>query len=542
MSAALRIVMAQLNLLVGDVQGNVRKILAACDESRDHLKAQLVVFPELAVSGYTPEDLLLRADFRRAVEAGVAELAAGIRGVAAVVGYPLHEDGRLYNVGAVIGAGRVQAVYRKSELPNYGVFDEKRYFSAGGAPTLIDVAGFAVGLNVCEDVWHTAPAKRAAEAGARIIVAPNASPFNIGKQAERETELKRRVSEAGVPIVYVNHVGGQDDLVFEGGSFTMNSDGSVAVRAPACETGLYPVDFLLQGAKVRALQGEVHVDASEEESVYRAVVLGLRDYAAKNGFKGALLGLSGGIDSALTLALAVDALGPANVHAVMLPSRHTSKLSLDEAAAQAAHLNVAYDVAPIEPAFEALKASLQGPLQGDTAGVTEQNLQARIRGTQLMALSNKSGKLLLSTGNKSEVAVGYSTLYGDMAGGYAPLKDVTKTLVYRLARYRNSLSAAIPPAVIEREPTAELAPGQKDSDNLPPYGVLDPILTAYVEDDKSVAEITAMGFAEETVRRVVTLVERAEYKRRQGPPGPRVSRRAFARDRRYPITSGYEPL
>ena len=542
MSAALRIVMAQLNLLVGDVPGNVRKILAACDESRDRLKAQLVVFPELAVSGYTPEDLLFRADFHRAVEAGVSELAKGIRGITAVVGYPLHEEGRLYNVGAVIGGSRVQAIYRKSELPNYGVFDEKRYFSAGGSPTLIDVAGFAVGLNVCEDVWHAAPAKLAAEAGAHIIVAPNASPFNIGKQLERETELRRRVNEAAVPIVYVNHVGGQDDLVFDGGSFAMNADGSVAARAPACETGLYPVDFLLQDGKARALQAAVHVDASEEESVYRAIVLGLRDYAAKNGFKGALLGLSGGIDSALTLALAVDALGAANVHAVMLPSRHTSKLSLDEAAAQAQRMGVAYDVISIESAFDALKSSLQEGLRGDTAGITEQNLQARIRGTQLMALSNATGKLLLSTGNKSEVAVGYATLYGDMAGGYAPLKDVIKTLVYRLARYRNGLSLAIPEAVIGREPTAELAPGQKDSDNLPPYAILDPILTAYVEDDKSVAEIAAMGFPEETVKRVVALVGRAEYKRRQGPPGPRVSRRAFARDRRYPITSGYKPV
>ena len=539
MGASLRIVMAQLNLLVGDVAGNVRKILSATEESRDRLKGQLVVFPELAVSGYTPEDLLFRADFRQAVEKGVAELCAGIRGINAVVGYPLYEGGRLYNVGAVIGDGRVHALYRKSELPNYSVFDEKRYFTPSEDVTLVDVAGFAVGLNVCEDVWHAAPARRAAEAGARLIAVPNASPYNIGKQAEREAELRRRMAEAQVPIVYVNHVGGQDELVFDGGSLAVNADGSVAVRAPDFEEGLYPVDFLLDGTRARALPGPVHVDKSEEESVYRAIVLGIKDYAGKNGFKGALLGLSGGIDSALTLALAVDALGAANVRAVMLPSRHTSKLSLEEAAAQAKCMGIAYDVIPIEPAFEVLRAGLQEPLDGDTAGITEQNLQARIRGTQLMALSNKTGKLLLSTGNKSEVAAGYATLYGDMAGGYAPLKDVVKTLVYRLARYRNGLSPVIPQAVIEREPTAELAPGQKDSDSLPPYGVLDPILVAYVEQDKAVAEIIAMGHPEETVRRVIGLIDKAEYKRRQGPPGPRVSRRAFGRDRRYPITCGY---
>lgn len=539
MSAGLRIVMAQLNLLVGDVPGNTQKILDAAAESRDRLQAQLVVFPELALSGYTPEDLLFRADFRRELEAGVAALCAGIRGIHAVVGYPLYEDGHIYNVGGVIGDGKVQAVYRKSELPNYGVFDEKRYFTAGEGATLIDVAGFAVGLNVCEDVWHAAPARRAAEAGAQIIVVPNASPYNIGKQLEREAELRRRVQETGVPMVYVNHVGGQDDLVFDGGSLVVNADGNVAVRAPGFEEGLYPVDFLLEGSHARALPGPVHVDASEEDSVYRALVLGLKDYVTKNRFKGALLGLSGGIDSALTLALAVDALGAANVTAVMLPSAHTSELSLDAAAEQARKMGVEYHVIPIEPAYEVLKVSLHDALHGDISGITSQNLQARIRGVQLMALSNKTGKLLLSTGNKSEVAVGYATLYGDMAGGYAPLRDVLKTWVYRLAEHRNALSPAIPEAVIEREPTAELAPGQKDSDNLPPYAALDPILAAYVEEDKSILEIVAMGYTEDVVKRVASLVQAAEYKRRQGPPGTRVSRRAFGSDRRYPITSGY---
>jgi len=535
MSAGLRIVMAQLNLLVGDVPGNTRKILAAAAESRDQLKAQLVVFPELSLTGYTPEDLLFNPDFRRRVEAGVQELCAGIQGIHAVVGYPLYEDKKLYNVGAVVGGGKVQALYRKSELPNYGVFDEQRYFTSSGDTTLIDVVGFAVGLNVCEDVWHTDPAQRAAEAGAKLIVVPNASPFNVGKQVEREAELKRRVAEAKVPVVYVNHVGGQDSLVFDGGSLAMNADGTVAARAPDFEAGLYPVDFVLEDGRARAMATQVHLDKSEDESVYRAIVLALRDYVSKNGFKGALLGLSGGIDSALALALAVDALGAANVTAVMLPSRHTSALSLDGAEQQARALKVDYRVIPIEPAFEALKASLSG-----TAGVTDQNLQARVRGTLLMALSNQNGKLLLATGNKSEMATGYATLYGDMAGGFAPLKDVLKTWVYRLARYRNGLSAAIPQPVIDREPSAELAPGQKDSDNLPPYEVLDAILTAYAEEDRPFREIIAQGYPEETVRRVMRLVQASEYKRRQAPPGPRVSRRAFGSDRRYPITSGYQ--
>ena len=540
MSAALRIVMAQLNLLVGDVAGNVRKTLEAAEKSREQLKAQLVVFPELTLTGYPPEDLLFHSALRRQVEEGVARLTREIRGVEAVVGYPLYEEGRIYNVAAVIGGGRIRAVYRKHELPNYSVFDEKRYFTPGDAAVLIDVAGYAVGLNVCEDVWHVTPARRAAEAGAGIIVVPNASPFNVGKQMEREAELRRRVTEAKVPFVYVNHVCGQDELVFDGGSLAMNADGTVAVRAPDFVEGLYPVDFELEAGKARARQGSVHVDTSEEESVYRAIVLGVRDYALKNHFKGAVIGLSGGVDSALTLAVAVDALGKENVTAVMMPSRYTSKLSLDGAEEQARTMGVEYHSMPIEPAFEALRTSLGAALHLDTGGVTEQNLQARIRGVLLMAVSNKTGKLVLTTGNKSEMAVGYATLYGDMAGGFAPLRDVTKTLVYRLSRYRNALSPVIPQAVIEREPSAELAPGQKDSDTLPPYAVLDPILTAYVEEDKTVAEIVARGYDEALVRKVVGLVQNAEYKRRQGPPGVRVSRRAFGRDRRYPITSGYK--
>ncbi|HEY4127801.1 MAG TPA: NAD+ synthase [Gammaproteobacteria bacterium] len=539
MSASLRIAMAQLNLLVGDVAGNTQKLLDAAAESRDRLKAQIVVFPELAVTGYPAEDLLFNPDFRVQVQAAVARLTREIRGIRALVGYPLYEDGRIYNAAAMFGDGKLEAVYRKSELPNYEVFDEKRYFTPGGKPALIEVAGFAVGLNVCEDVWHAEPVKRATEAGARLLLVPNASPFNVGKQREREDELRQRAAEVRVPIVYVNHVGGQDDLVFDGGSLVMGADGKVATRAPNFEEGLYPVDFLLEAGSVRALPGPVHVDASEEECVYRALVLGLKDYARKNGFKGALLGLSGGIDSALTLAIAVDALSAQNLTAVMLPTRFTSDLSLDGASEQARKLGVAYHLIPIEAVVETLQASLQGVLP-DTSGLTGQNLQARARGVMLMAISNRSGKLLLSTSNKSEAAMGYATLYGDMAGGFAPLSDVLKTRVYALSRYRNTLSPAIPEAVIEREPTAELAPGQKDSDTLPPYESLDPILTALIEKELPLAEVVAMGFEAALVRRVASAVQAAEYKRRQAAPGIRISRRNFGDDRRYPITSGFK--
>ncbi|MGB9428615.1 MAG: NAD+ synthase [Gammaproteobacteria bacterium] len=539
MRDAFRIVMAQLNLLVGDVPGNVQQVIDAALRSRDEFHAQFAVFPELTLTGYPPEDLLFHSGLRREVEEGVRRIAHEIHGIDVLVGYPLYENGRIYNAASVIGGGDVRATYRKQELPNYSVFDEKRYFTPGDAPAVIEIAGARLGINVCEDIWHAAPPGRAVAAGAQLLLIPNASPFEIGKQRQREDELRRRATQAGMPLVYVNLVGGQDELVFDGGSLAVNADGRVAVRAPAFETGLYPVDFRLNGGRIEALPGEVHTDRSEEESVYRAIVLGVRDYAAKNRFKGAIVGLSGGIDSALTLAIAVDALGKENVSAAMMPSRYTSKLSVAEAVRQATALGVEYQSISIEPAFEAFLQALTTASRDSAVGITAQNIQARCRGVLLMALSNQTGKLLLTTGNKSELAVGYATLYGDMAGGFAPLKDVTKTLVYRLARYRNGLSPAIPDAVIARAPSAELAPGQKDSDSLPPYEILDPILVAYVEDDKTVAEVVAMGYDEATVKRVAKMVQNAEYKRRQSPPGVRVSRRAFGRDRRYPITSGY---
>ena len=539
MNGRFRVVMAQLNLLVGDVPGNVQLIIDASTRSRDELHAQLVVFPELSLTGYPPEDLLFHSALRREVEQGIERLLHEVRGIDILVGYPLYEGDNIYNVAAVIGDGKLGAVYRKRELPNYSVFDEKRYFTPGDAPAVVELMGARLGINVCEDIWHAHPPQYAVAAGARLLLIPNASPFELGKQRQREKELRLRAREARVPLVYVNLVGGQDELVFDGGSLALNADGQVAVRAPAFETGLYPVDFEFDASHIRALSGNVHTDKSEEESVYSAILLGVRDYALKNKFRGAIVGLSGGIDSALTLALAVDALGKQNVSAVMMPSRYTSKLSIDESVRQAQSMGVEYRNISIELAFEAFLQSLKPVLGEAAADVTGQNLQARCRGVLLMALSNQTGRLLLTTGNKSETAVGYATLYGDMAGGFAPLKDVTKTWVYRLARYRNGLSAVIPEAVMVRAPSAELAPGQKDSDNLPPYDILDPILTAYVEDDKTVAEIVALGYDEATIKRVVKMVQSAEYKRRQSPPGVRVSRRAFGRDRRYPITSGY---
>ncbi|MGA9855798.1 MAG: NAD+ synthase [Gammaproteobacteria bacterium] len=539
MSATLRIVMAQLDLLVGDVAGNLEQVIAAANRSRDELHAQLVVYPELTLTSYPPEDLLLHSGLRREVEAGVQRLVDETRGINLLVGYPLYEGGRIYNVASIIGDGQLRATYRKWELPNYSVFDEKRYFTPGGDASLIEIAGVSMGINICEDIWHAGPPERAVVAGAQLLLIPNASPFEMGKQQQREEMLRQRVAASGIPIVYVNHVGGQDELVFDGGSLTVNADGSVAVRASNFEAGLYPVDFSITGKRVTAVAGSVHMDLNEEESVYRAIVLGVRDYAVKNNFKGVVVGLSGGIDSALTLAIAVDALGKQNVTGVMMPSRYTSTLSVQEAMRQANILGVDCESISIEPAFEAFQQSLKPVLKQGMAGITEQNIQARCRCVLLMAISNRTGRLLLTTGNKSELAMGYATLYGDMAGGFAPLKDVTKTLVYRLARYRNRLSPVIPEAVIERAPSAELAHGQKDADSLPPYKVLDAILTAYVEDDKTVAEIVAMGYDASIVKRVAKAVQDAEYKRRQSPPGVRISHRAFSRDRRYPITSGY---
>lgn len=537
-----RIQIAQLNLLVGDVAGNAERVIAAAAEGRA-VGADLVVFPELTLTGYPPEDLLLRPELLERVAAELRrirrETAASAPGLALVLGYPCSAVGGLYNVAGVIRDGSVIAQYAKQELPNYSVFDEKRYFHPGGTATVFEHRGLRFGLSVCEDIWQGGPSAQAAAAGAQVLININASPFHAGKAAEREALLARRAMEHGFPILYANLVGGQDELVFDGGSFLVNPEGRVVARAPHFEEALLQVDLDASGAPLLPPLPEADQGTEGERAVYRALVLGVRDYVRKNGFSGAVLGLSGGVDSALTLAIAVDALGAEQVEAVLMPSRYTLDMSNADALEQARRLGVRTHVIPIEPAFRAFLDMLEPVFAGQAPDVTEENIQARCRGVILMALSNKQGRILLTTGNKSEMSVGYATLYGDMAGGFAPIKDVPKLLVYRLARYRNGLDPVIPERVLTRAPSAELRPDQTDQDSLPPYEILDPILRLYVEEDQGIEAIVAQGYEESVVRRVARLVDRNEYKRRQAPPGVRISRRAFGRDRRYPITSGF---
>ncbi len=534
----LRVVMAQLNLLVGDIPGNTEKIVAAAREARDRWRADAIVFPELTVTGYPPEDLLLRPGFVGQVEPAMRRLCAEIQGITAIVGYPAATPEGLRNSAAVIADGGIRAVYHKQCLPNYSVFDEKRYFVAGTEPLVFELKGARVGVTICEDVWQAGPARQAAKAGAQLLLNLNASPFHAGKSRLRLEILRQRAVENGLSILYTNLVGGQDELVFDGDSQVVNGRGELTQRAPLCVEGLYPVDFSI-GATVEPRPGEIASEPAEEAAIYQAIVLGVRDYVNKNGFPGAVLGLSGGIDSALTLAIAVDALGSERVEAVLMPSRYTAEMSNSDAEQEARALGVKYHLMPIEPAFESFLGILQPVLAGLPPDSTEENIQARCRGVILMAISNKTGKLVLTTGNKSETAVGYSTLYGDMAGGFAPIKDVLKMMVYRLAVYRNSLSPVIPQRVLDRPPSAELRPDQTDQDSLPPYDLLDAILQAYVEEDHSVEELVAAGFDRATVERVARLVIVNEYKRRQAALGVRITPRAFGRDRRYPITSGF---
>jgi len=539
MTDRLRIALAQLNLLVGDVAGNVIKIADAIARARDELQADVIVLPELTLSAYPPEDLLLRPGLHRQVLRGLETLKRGVKGIDVVVGYPDPGPEGLFNSASLIRDGAIIATYHKQHLPNYSVFDEKRYFQSGREAVVVDIRGVPVALTICEDLWQPGPMLQAQAAGARMMLNLNASPFHAFKGGEREAVLRQRLAEAPMPIVYVNQVGGQDELVFDGESFVMAADGQVVMRGRPFVEELYTADFEIGTTGVKPLPGVMHEHLVQAESVYRALVLGVRDYIEKNGFQGAVIGLSGGVDSALTLAIAVDALGAERVEAVMMPSRYTAAMSIEDARAEADTLGVEYHVIPIEPAFQAFLDSLQHEFAGTEEDTTEENIQARCRGVILMAISNKKRKILLTIGNKSEMAVGYATLYGDMAGGYAPIKDLPKTMVYALARYRNAVAPVIPQRVLERPPSAELKPDQKDQDSLPPYDILDPILEMYVEQDKSSEDIVAAGFDTETVMRVVAMVNRNEYKRRQAPPGVRVTRRAFGRDRRYPITSGY---
>jgi NAD+ synthase (glutamine-hydrolysing) len=536
----IKIALAQINLLVGDIEGNAERVIRAAREGRAQ-GARVLVCPELTLTGYPPEDLLFRSELAQRVEAMLAHIRQSLAewAMAVVLGYPCQRAGGRFNSAGVLDGGRLLGEYHKSLLPNYSVFDEKRYFEAGGEPCVVAVDGFRLGLSICEDIWSGEPAQRARAAGADVLLNLNASPFHAGKAPEREALLSKRAQENAMPIVYVNLVGGQDELVFDGASLVVNAAGELMHRAPGFVESISCVDIVREAGNVLVQAGRCEADPSDEAAIYQALVLGVRDYVKKNGFQGAVLGLSGGIDSALTLAIAVDALGAGQVEAVSMPSRYTAQMSNEDALLQAERMGVQWRSIAIEPAFVAFRQMLAEAFQGLPTDTTEENIQARCRGVILMALSNKSGRILLTTGNKSEMSVGYATLYGDMAGGFAPIKDVPKTLVYRLSQWRNRDVEVIPRRVITRPPSAELAPEQKDSDSLPDYAVLDAILHCYIELDQCEEHIVEQGFERETVARVARLVDRNEYKRRQAPPGVRISRRAFGRDRRYPITSGF---
>lgn len=538
---ALRMVLAQLNLCVGDIDGNTRQILDTLREARAAHAADLVVFPELAITGYPPEDLLFRPGLHRRVSHALEAIQRASNGLTVVVGHPEQTPAGLYNSASVFTDGKRLACYRKQRLPNYAVFDEKRYFIEGAGPCVVEVHGLRLGLSICEDIWDPLTAVANRDAGAELIINLNASPYSTRKRDQRLEALATAHAASGLPVAYLNLVGGQDELVFDGGSMVMDARGEIVVRGTEFAAELIPVT-VTRGAEALAFEGPLATPTRDEENVYQALVLGVKDYVQKNRFKGAVIGLSGGVDSALTLALAVDALGAENVTAISMPSRYTAGMSIDDALAQAERMGCESLVVPIEQPFTAFMETLQPVFKDASPDVTEENLQARCRGVLLMAVSNKRGQLVLTTGNKSEMSVGYATLYGDMAGGYAPLKDCPKLLVYRLCAWRNRHEEVIPRRVLERPPSAELRPDQKDSDSLPPYEVLDPILELYVEQDLTPQEITARGFDAATVRRVAGMVDRNEYKRRQAAPGVRLSQRAFGRDRRFPITSRYSEL
>ncbi|MGL5297596.1 MAG: NAD+ synthase [Plesiomonas sp.] len=538
-TGSLTVALAQLNMLVGDIEGNAQKIITTTGEQAD-AGADLVVFPELALTGYPPEDLLLRPDLMVRVNAQLDLIAQVSHKTAVLVGHPWPEDGELYNALSVYAEGRLLIRYYKQKLPNYGVFDELRYFSAGDKNALLELNGVRLGLLICEDLWFDAPVDALHAAGAEVIVSINASPYDQEKPQVRQRLLEGHCRRTGLPLLYLNQIGGQDELVFDGCSKVFNAQGEMTHRLAAFAEQVELVSLHKQQDVLTITpMAQPAVAQGLLAQTYQALVLAVRDYVTKNGFQGAVLGLSGGIDSALTLAIAVDALGADKVQAVMMPFRYTADISVADAKEEADLLGIEFDIVSIEPMFDAFMQQLAPMFAGTERDTTEENLQARCRGVMLMALSNKRRRLVLTTGNKSEMAVGYATLYGDMAGGFDVLKDVPKTLVFQLSEYRNTLSYVIPQRVIDRPPSAELAPDQVDQDSLPPYDILDAILHAYVEQDKSVADLVAMGFEEEVVRKVIRLVDINEYKRRQAAVGPRITARNFGKDRRYPITSGF---
>jgi NAD+ synthase (glutamine-hydrolysing) len=535
----LTIVGAQINLLVGDVEGNTQYIIETANRAYKENKADLVLFPELAITGYPPEDLLFRPALYRRIHQALQKIADEVKHTTVVVGYPDQIDGKCYNKAAVIGDGKILATYAKQELPNYHVFDEKRYFTPAHEPCVIKIKGVNIGILICEDLWFKEPPQQAVRAGAELLVCINASPFAQDKSHARRDVLAKQ-AVLNVPIIYLNLIGGQDELVFDGGSMVMDRNAEIVRQAAYCQEELLVVEFDIEHQLKILNKQPLSPEPLDEEKIYRVLVLGVRDYIRKNHFPGAIIGLSGGVDSALTLAIAADAIGAENVAAVMMPSRFTSSISLEDAQSEAKALDVHYSIIDIEPVFKAFLNSLAAKFAGLPQDTTEENLQARIRGTLLMSISNKKGAIVLTTGNKSEMAVGYATLYGDMAGGFAVIKDVYKMMVYRLCKYRNTISPVIPIRVLERAPSAELAAGQVDQDSLPPYHVLDEILERYIGKDEDPATIAAAGFDIAIVKKVVRMINRNEYKRRQAPLGIRITERAFGKDRRYPITSGFQ--
>lgn len=538
---SLSVALAQVNPLVGDIDGNVLKILDVAEKAYRIHKADIVVFPELTITGYPPEDLLLRPSLQHRVDRALNDIKSAAVPLAIVVGYPKYEAGKLLNMAGVISNGDMVFEYAKRCLPNYQVFDEKRYFVEGNTTSVFEFNGRRLALTICEDIWDGSPLSELAGANLDLVINLNASPFHQEKQADREALVSQRAKHVNASMVYVNQVGGQDELVFDGGSMVIDQYGKLIARANPFQEQMLVVSYPEQGPpSISYPETAIAESPSKLGSIYDALVLGVKDYVNKNGFKGVVLGLSGGIDSALTLAIAVDALGADRVQAVMMPFKYTSQLSKDDAAEEAKRLGVLYHSIGIEPIYDAFLNSLSDVFADTTADKTEENIQARSRGVLLMAISNKLGYLVLTTGNKSEMAVGYATLYGDMAGGLDVLKDVPKVTVFELSRYRNTRSEVIPESVITRPPSAELAPDQKDEDSLPPYDILDQILEKYVEMDMSAEAIVAEGFDPVDVKRVLRMVDLNEYKRRQAPIGIRISQKAFGRDRRYPITNGWK--
>jgi len=532
-----RIVLGQINPVVGDIEANQNKIIEAAFQAIKQWQADLILLPELCLSGYPPEDLLFRQEFLQQIKTSIKAIKKKNLNIVIVFGAPVIMKNGLVNAAVVVRPNQDNIYYAKQKLPNYGVFDEQRYFVSSESAKVFELNGFIFGLSVCEDIWFSEPTFQAVQAGAEIMLNINASPYHRSKTTDRIHQVTQRIAETSVPVCYVNQVGGQDELVFDGHSFVLDKNQQLKIMAAGHEEQLAAIELTPDG-DIIALSESVEQE-TDTVQLYQSLVLATHDYVVKNGFDGVLLGLSGGIDSALVLAIAVDALGAEQVQAVMMPYQYTSKMSLTDAAKQAETMQVKYSQIPIHQVVEAFMAALKSEFSGLKRDTSEENIQARSRGVILMALSNKLGKMLLTTGNKSEMAVGYATLYGDMAGGFAPLKDVSKMRVYELARYRNTLSPVIPERVIERPPSAELAPDQIDSDSLPAYEILDQILERYIEMDQSITEIIQAGFTEHEVRRVTRLVDINEYKRRQSPPGVRVSSKAFGKERRYPISSGF---